>query len=111
MTQHTLTPWLGIGAAEYAGSSWIEITIPRDNTHSTDRRDYQEVTAKEGDAAFIVKAVNCHYELVEAVKFAFDNLQEINPLNYDHEDVCFMNQKNVEVIIALKSVLAKAKGE
>ena len=47
--------------------------------------------------------------LVEALQFADDNLQEINPSNYSHEDVCFMNAKNVEVILFLRDALEKAR--
>ena len=36
------------------------------------------------------------------VAFAYDTLVEINPSNYDHDDVCRMNDASVEVMLALK---------
>jgi len=48
-------------------------------------------------------------ELVETLQWADDNLQEINPSNYDHEAVCFMNSKNVEVILGIRKALSRAR--
>ena len=36
------------------------------------------------------------------VEFVYDTLIEINPSNYDHDDVCRMNDASVEVMSALK---------
>lgn len=42
-------------------------------------------------------------ELEEEREWIADTLVEINPSNYDHTDVCEMNSKSVEVILALSS--------
>jgi hypothetical protein len=38
--------------------------------------------------------------------WAIDCLMEINPSNYDHDDVCEMNSASVEVILAMQARLA-----
>ena len=57
-------------------------------------------------------------ELVEALKFADDNLYEININNYDHDEVCHLNSRSVEVALSVQKALTKssqiaalAKGE
>jgi len=50
-------------------------------------------------------------EAVEALRFSFDTLGEINPSNYSHDDVCLLNDRSVEVILYLNSTLAELKGE
>lgn len=50
-------------------------------------------------------------ELVEAVQWAFDTLIELNPSNYDHDNVCEVNAAAVEVMLGLKPILASHKGE
>lgn len=37
--------------------------------------------------------------------WAYASLQEINPRNYDHNDVCSMNAASVEVMLAIKARL------
>lgn len=46
-------------------------------------------------------------ELVGEIAWAIDTLQEINPSNYDHDDVCALNTASVEVILGLQATLAK----
>jgi len=38
----------------------------------------------------------------ELLAWTLDQLVELNPSNYSHSDVCFANDKNVEVILAIK---------
>ena len=45
-------------------------------------------------------------EARELVQFAYDTLGEINPSNYSHDDVCNLNDKSVEVILAARAFLA-----
>jgi hypothetical protein len=49
--------------------------------------------------------------LRDILQWADDNLQEINLSNYDHENVCFLNQKSVEVILGIRAALAQQKQE
>jgi len=48
--------------------------------------------------------------LRETLEWAEQNLQEINPSNYDHKDVCFLNATSVEVALGIKAALS-ANGE
>jgi hypothetical protein len=50
-------------------------------------------------------------ELVEVFQWAFDTLIELNPSNYDHNNVCEVNAAAVEVMLGLKPILASHKGE
>jgi len=38
---------------------------------------------------------------VEFLEWAYQTLGEINPSNYNHDDVCELNDKSVEVILAI----------
>lgn len=79
----------------------------------------QEVVAGKHDEHPLVRAFARHRieatrakdeaiaELVEALGWAFNTLTEINPSNYDHDDVCEMNAASVEVMLGLKPILAK----
>jgi hypothetical protein len=39
------------------------------------------------------------------IRFVWDTLKEINPSNYDHDDVCAMNAANCEVLTKLTPVV------
>lgn len=39
---------------------------------------------------------------VEFLEWVYETLGEINPSNYGHDDVCELNDKSVEVILAIK---------
>lgn len=43
----------------------------------------------------------------ECLQWVFDTLQEINPSNYDHDDVCSLNAASVEVAIAIRTALGQ----
>lgn len=49
-------------------------------------------------------------EAIEALRWACDTLQEINPSNYDHDDVCDLNASSVEVFLGLQAILSKLEG-
>lgn len=38
---------------------------------------------------------------VEFLEWVYHSLGEINPSNYSHDDVCELNNKSVEVILAI----------
>lgn len=40
------------------------------------------------------------------LEWALDTLHEINVSNYDHDEVCRLNERSVEVILAIQSRLA-----
>ncbi len=46
-------------------------------------------------------------ELEAALRHAHSTLGEINQHNYTHDDVCALNDKSVEVILALGQALAQ----
>lgn len=47
----------------------------------------------------------------ELIEWAADTLVELNPSNYDHDDVCRANNASVEVILALNGYLKLAAPE
>lgn len=49
-------------------------------------------------------------ELLELLKWADEKLgPEINPSNYDHQDVCELNANMVEVTLAIRAAIANAE--
>ena len=49
-------------------------------------------------------------ELLELLKWSDDKLgPEINPSNYDHQDVCELNANMVEVSLAIRAAIANAE--
>ena len=103
MTQsHTKTPW----RVRDSGRSWIDITqemskfeIAHIKALTHNRKEY------EANAAFIVKAVNCHDELMDALENAIDMLrfhcQPSNAMAGEYMDA--LNQAD--------AALAAAKGD
>ena len=49
--------------------------------------------------------------LREAIRHAHDTLYELNPCNYDHDEVCRVNDASVEVILSLAPLLGEAHGK
>lgn len=43
--------------------------------------------------------------LTATLEYAEDRLHEINVSNYDHDDVCRLNERSVEVILAIRHTL------
>lgn len=61
-----------------------------------------------------LKALEAENErLRNLLAWAYDTLVEINVSNYDHDDVCRLNDASVEVILGIKDevVPAAAQGE
>lgn len=59
-----------------------------------------EKEAKHNAEAKLAKAV-------EALKFTYSTLTEINPSNYDHDQVCEQNSASVEAILSIAAVLGE----
>jgi predicted nucleic acid-binding Zn-ribbon protein len=49
--------------------------------------------------------------LVEALRWAHDTLYEVNIDNYDHDEVCRLNDASVEVILGLAPILGERHGK
>lgn len=47
----------------------------------------------------------------EALQWAFDTLEEINVSNYDHDQVCSLNEKSVEVALGVRATLAELEAD
>lgn len=62
-----------------------------------DERDTERTRADEAEKR--------ERELLDLLQFAYDTLYEINPSNYDHDEVCRLNDASVEVISTIKPVL------
>jgi hypothetical protein len=85
----------------------------RDGSHniyavrmSVDHKSSVRTTTKEADelrdAADHITALEAKLaEAREMMAWARETLVEINPSNYDHDDVCELNAKSVEVILGL----------
>jgi DNA-directed RNA polymerase subunit K/omega len=63
------------------------------------------------DAAFIVQACNAHHALVEAMREIEQMLIEINPSNYDDDDVEAQNGSVIAAIRTARAALALAQKE
>ena len=71
-------------------------------------RAYRIIEAHGADAA---PARPEQRDLLELIRWAHDTLYEINPSNYDHDEVCKLNDASVEVILGLAPVLGEAHGK
>lgn len=49
--------------------------------------------------------------LRELIRWAYDTLYEIDPSNYDHDEVCKLNDASVEVILGLAQALGEKCGK
>ena len=49
--------------------------------------------------------------LLDLIRWAHDTLYEINPSNYDHDEVCKLNDASVEVILGLAAELGEKHGK
>ena len=50
-------------------------------------------------------------DLLNPLRWAHGTLYEINPSNYDHDEVCRLNDASVEVILGLAPVLGETHGK
>ena len=66
-----------------------------------------------GDAAALIARIREQDETIkrmdDALERAYETLIEINPSNYDHDDVCRMNDASVEVILGIRAARAARK--
>lgn len=69
----------------------------------------QEIT-KVAEAALTAEREK-NDRLLELVRWAHDTLYEINPSNYDHDEVCKINDASVEVILGLAPTLGERHGK
>ena len=46
-------------------------------------------------------------EAMEGLRWSHDTLDEINVSNYDHDDVCRLNDRSVEVILGIANILSR----
>lgn len=49
--------------------------------------------------------------LLELLRWVHETLWEINPSNYDHDDVCKLNAASVEVILGIAPMLGETHGK
>jgi hypothetical protein len=61
----------------------------------------KKVAAKDAEIA----------KLRDLIRWAHDSLYEINPSNYDHDEVCKINDASVEVILGLAPTLGESHGK
>lgn len=106
MTNHTPTPWNVRYYDEFQNAPLDVLSSEGNCIANVGRRSVNKTTGKVyepsaeafANAAFIVKAVNCHQELVDAAKAVLDNLREGDFISTTRLD-------------ALQAAIAKAKGE
>lgn len=74
---------------------------------------YQEMTEDAIARAIYAGPAKPAVDLVEAqlIRWAHDTLYEINPDNYDHAEVCKLNDASVEVILGLAQYLGERHGK
>ena len=87
---HTPTPWATFGWKD-GSTCGIQGTQPMHRVTS-DNVFLVDDDKDMANAAFIVKAVNCHDELVEALKLAMDYVEEYGLVNVLCEDENKMRQ-------------------
>lgn len=81
-----------------------------DNPNEFVRRFETPPIQKEAAAA-IQPLVARIAELEGMIRWAHDTLYEINPSNYDHDEVCRVNNASVEVILGLAPILGETHGK
>ena len=74
------------------------------------RAEPADLTRLRAEVAQLVAAnqalVTRESEARGVLQWAYDTLVEINPSNYDHDDVCRMNDASVEVMLSIGPFLA-----
>ena len=108
-------PWAVYGPP----NSQIIWSVPESRVAFMAHSDGCDVECDKATAALIVHLVNNaqHYlSLMDEVErlrgelgWAIETLREINPSNYDHDDVCALNYASVEVILGLQKALGETK--
>ena len=77
--------------------------MPKGTFHVVDSPELARLRASEAAALERVTV------LTDLMQWAYDTLGEINPGNYGHDDVCNLNDKSVEVILALEAALTPSQ--
>lgn len=85
---------------------WDYISIALEKDENLDVRDQlsvilPDIAAKDAEIA----------KLTDLIRWAHDTLYEINPSNYDHDEVCKLNDASVEVILGLAPALGERHGK
>jgi len=70
-----------------------------------------EARAEHRALTTIQSLVARNAELEGMIRWAHDTLYEINPSNYDHDEVCRVNNASVEVILGLAPILGETHGK
>lgn len=102
----TPRPWSAADKGDYEDFDGTGIVILGD-----DRR-IAVVQGVEANAALIVTAVNAYEPMLEALLDAFailDNVEEINPSNYDHNLVCALNASAFDAWEVIKTAIHKLR--
>lgn len=96
-------------------------SLQRENEELRKKADARETelvamlnSADESRVAQIRRAEAAEAEvkrLRDLLRFSHDALWEINPSNYDHDDVCKLNDASVEVILAIAPELGETHGK
>jgi len=70
-----------------------------------DRAAYFDRLSQAFQRGELVPATASEPGEIEFLEWAMDTLHEINVSNYDHDEACRLNERSVEVILAIKSRL------
>lgn len=81
---------------EYAGLTGADVAV-----------DVYRAMISAAPAAPIVEPPEGQRDAVALIRWAHDTLYEINPSNYDHDEVCRLNDASVEVILGLARFLGE----
>jgi hypothetical protein len=105
MTKHTPTPWIVTNGVQIWRDGHSSLASPRICSLANAAQPVEQLTAEEmaANAAFIVRAVNAHEELVAAARALLDRLDDITT------DAFSKGGEAVERE-ALRAALAKAEG-
>lgn len=78
-------------------------------TKSLDANWVQHQRVVKAEAA-LAEAKRENEALRELIRWAHNTLIEINPSNYDHDEVCRLNDASVEVILGIAPTLGETHG-
>lgn len=74
------------------------------------RENEAVIRAERAEAALTEERAHAE-RLAGLIRWAHDTLWELNPSNYDHDEVCKVNDAAVEVILGLAPVLGETHGK
>lgn len=94
--------WVDI-ADEYTRGAMIG------NVYATDIGDEPYIRLDLHEAA-VAAAQQREAGLLGLIRWAHETLWELNPNNYDHDEVCKVNDAAVEVILGLAPVIGETHG-